>query len=275
MAGTPAIARSLNDAELAKGSDSSLIWMGSRVANAPPPDLWAGAPAPNDNDPSRAFLFFDDFLQQASATASAYAAYTAMNDAATGTPAFQNVAGGVYNLVTAAAQDDYSGIRTTAKPWLFAAGKELWLEARFKVAEAATNKSAWIFGLVDTVTTGGLQTGASGPLASYDGAVIWKDEGAMIANFETSKAGTQSTTSALGTVVTDTWTKVGFYFDGAATTANIFPYVDVGAGWVAGASKQITLSGLNQMQLIATIKAGAGGAAETLQVDYLKVLQLR
>lgn len=257
------------------GVDGSLIVDGARVSNATQSALWRGAPSPNDNDPSRFHTFFDDFLYQASATASETNTWTLMNDGVTGTNAFQNASGGIYNIVTAAAQDDYNGIRSVSKSWLFEAGKELWLEARLRVSEASTNKSAWLVGLTDTVTTGGLQTGSSGPLASYDGAVLWKDEGSMAVNFETSKTTTQNTTSAIATSVSNTWTKVGFYFDGATTTGNVTPYVDIGSGWVAGTTKQITLSGLGQMYLVTTVKAGAGGNAETLQLDYIKVVQVR
>jgi hypothetical protein len=255
-----------------------LSWQGTLIGGEPVSSsaalLWGNAP-PNSADPSNYFETYDDFMQQASATASDYTTWTSMDDGATGTNAFQDVSGGVYNIVTAAAQDDYHGIRSVAKSFLPVAGKPIWFEARFKVAEAATNKSAWIFGLMGTVTTGGLQTGTSGPLASYDGIVLWKDEASMAINFETSKAGTQATATGLATSVTDTWTRVGFYMDGTATTANVIPYTDIGAGWVQGTTKTLTLSGLGQMYLIGTVKAGAGGAAETLQLDYIKCRQLR
>lgn len=246
-----------------------------RVSNEPPPKLWQYAPAPNENDPSRVFTFFDDFLNPASATASDYHAYTSNDDAGTGTNAFQDAAGGVYNVVTAAADNDYHAMSSVAENWLFAEGKELWFEARFKLAEATTNESAWWFGLTDTLTTGGFQADAAGPLASYDGALIWKDEATMAIDFETSNAGTQNTTTNMGTFVTDTWTKVGFYFDGAATTGVITPYIDVGDGWVAGTAQNITLSGLAEMHLVFGVKAGPTAAAETLQVDYVKCVQVR
>lgn len=236
--------------------------------------LWGNAPAPS-NDPSLYFETYDDFMQQASATASDYTTWTSMDDGGTGTNAFQDVSGGVFNIVTAAAQDDYHGIRSVAKSFLPLAGKPIWFEARYRVAEAATNKSAVIFGLVSAVTTGGLQAGTAGPLASYDGIVLWKDEASMAINFETSIAGTQATATALATSVTNTWTRVGFYCDGTATTANVTPYTDIGAGWVEGTTKTLTLSGLGQMYLIATVKAGAGAGAETLQLDYIKCRQVR
>lgn len=248
---------------------------GFRITNYPPPNLWQHAPAPNDNDKGLFFEVFDDFLCPASATASDYMTWTSVDDAGTGTNAFQTAAGGIYNVVTAAADNDYHAMRSVAKSWKFLAGKELWFEARFKLAEATTNESAWWFGLTDTVTTGGFQADAAGPLASYDGALIWKDEATMAVDFETSNAGTQATTTNFATCITDTWHRAGFYFDGTATTANIYPFFHNGTSWTAGTSKTITLLGLEEMYAIFGVKAGPTAAAETLQVDYVRVVQLR
>lgn len=236
---------------------------------------WANDPPSPFNPPSVYHEMFDDFVNPASATASDAQAWTAVNDGGTGTPAFQDAAGGVFNVVTAAADNDYSAYSSVNEVYKFEAGKKLWFEARFKVAEATTNESAWWFGLTDTLTTGGLQANAAGPLASYDGALIWKDEATMAIDFETSNAGTQNTTTNMGTFVTNTWTRVGFYFDGTATTSVVTPYIDVGSGWAAGTPQNVTLSGLEEMHAVFGIKAGPTAAAETLQVDYVKVLQLR
>lgn len=228
----------------------------------------------------RVFGFFDDFMNPASATASDYHAYTSNDDAGTGTNAFQDAAGGVYNVVTAAADNDYHAMSTVAENFLFVANKPLWFEARFKLTEAATNDSAWWFGLTDTLTTGGFQANAAGPLASYDGALIWKDEDSLEIDFETSNAGTQNTASAEATFVSGQWTRVGFYFDGAATTSTITPYYCVdddphGGKLVKGTPKTITLSGLAEMHAVFGVKAGPGGGAETLSVDYWMCHQCR
>ena len=187
------------------------------------------------------------------------------------------MSGGVYNIVTAAAQDDYHGIRSFNKNFLFLANRQAWLEAKFKVAEANTNKSAWLVGLMGTVTTGGLQAGAAGPLANFSGAVAFKNEGIMVAQFMTSNGATQNTNTNLGTVVSNQDVKVGFWFDGQATTSVVTPYIDLGggAGWTAGTPKNITLASLAQMYLVATIKSGAGGAAETMQLDYIRCVMER
>lgn len=270
-----------DDIELILGTSSDLsIEYNSTdaiVTSGPATGLWADAPSVLDPDPAKFYKIEDDFMNPASATASDVQAFTEIDDAATGTNAFQDAAGGIYNVVTAAADNDYHAMSSVAENFLFASGKKAWCEARFKVAEATTNESAWWFGLTDTLTTGGFQADAGGPLASYDGALIWKDEATMAVDFETSNAGTQATTTAIATAVTNTWTRVGFYFDGTATTSTITPYVAVNDSntLTAGTAQNITLAGLEEMHLVFGIKAGPTAAAETLQVDYVKCLQLR
>ena len=110
-----------------------------------------------------------------------------------GSNAMADVAGGVCNIVTGASDNDYHAIASSGESFLFLATKKLWFEARFRLTEATTNESAWWFGLTDTLTTGGFQADALGPLASYDGALIWKDEGTMLIDFETSNAASKAT----------------------------------------------------------------------------------
>lgn len=270
---------SVHGHELGIGTDGQIIAGGTnnpyRISNAAPPELWQFAPAVNENDPAHFFEIFDDFLYPASATASDVMAWTNNNDGVTGTDAFQDAAGGIVNLVTAAADNDYKAWSSVTEPFLFASGKELWFEARFRLSEASTNQSAWWFGLTDTLTTGGFQADALGPLASYDGALIWKDEATMEVDFETSNAATQTTLTNFSTAITNTWHRVGFYFDGAATTSTIKPYFHNGTTWTAGAAQNITLAGLEEMHLVFGVKAGPANGAETLQVDYIKCRQLR
>lgn len=255
----------------------ALVIEGQQVTQAVEPGLWELCPA-GGRDPYPTYEFFDDFLAPASATASDITAWTVNSDGATGTNAFQDAAGGIFNLVTAAADNDYQALSLQHEAFLFASGKRMWLEARVKLAEANTNESTWWVGMTDTLTTGGMQANAAGPLASYIGALIWKTpETAMTLNFETSNAGTQATTSAFATSVTDTWTRVGFYFDGTATTSTITPYAAVNGSnvWVKGTAQNLTLSGTAEMHLVIGVKAGPTAGAETLQIDYVKVVAER
>ena len=226
--------------------------------------------------PIKFITVFDDFIYPASATASDVQAWTATNDGGTGTPVFNaDAVGGVANVVTAAADNDYSAYASANEIFKFTAGKKLWLEARVKVAEATTNESTWWVGLTDTLTTGGVQANALGPLASYDGALFWKTpETAMTLNFETSNAGTQNTLATFATSVTDTWTKVAFYFDGVD---KVYPFAAVNSSdeWTSYTGQSLTVTGLEEMHVVFGIKAGPTAAAETLQIDYIFVAQER
>jgi hypothetical protein len=239
--------------------------------------IWLnGAPGAALADPGYAFTMFDDFMHPVSTTVSDTQAWTVNSDGATGTPVIQDAAGGIMNIVTAAADNDYVAYSSVSEAFKFAEGKKLWLECEFKVAEATILESTWWVGLTDTLTTGGMQADAAGPLATYDGALIWKTpETAMTVNFETSNAGTQNTLSAFATSVTNVWQRAGFYFDGKATTSTIKPYFWNNTTWTAGAAQNITLSGLEEMHLVWGIKAGPTAAAETMQMDWIKAVQLR
>ena len=269
----PNILTSIHGRRLGLGALGELISNGRFLSGPAPADLWKLAPSPNDADPSTFHVLFDDFLNPASATVSDLMAWTSNDDAATGTNAFQDAAGGIYNVVTAAADNDYHAMSSVAENWLFAADKELWFEARFRLAEANTPESTWWVGLTDTLTTGGMQANAAGPLASYDGALIWKTpETALTVNFETSNAATQNTLSAFATAVTNTWHRAGFYFDGVGT---ITPYFHNGTEWTVGTAQDISLTGLEEMHAVFGVKAGPTAGAETLQMDYIKVVQRR
>lgn len=223
-------------------------------------------------DPELYAHVLDDFNCAASSTASDVMAWTAMNDGGTGTPAFQDVQSGVFNTVTAAADNDYSGYKSINKNYVFASGKALWLDAKFKNTEATTNESAWWIGLTDTVTTGGFQANTGGPLASYTGALVYKTpETAMTVNMQVSAAAVQSTISAIATAVTATWNRAQIYWDGAGYITLHFYN---GTSWVQSSPIPFT-AGTTAMHLVWGIKAGPTAAAETLMLDYVRVCQAR
>jgi len=258
------------------GSDVKLQWNGTYLEAGPASGFWAGAPSPADPQYHvHAHEFFDDFQV---APLDANLKWHEEDDGGTGTNAITDAANGVGTVVTAAADNDYHAISSLAEIFKFATGKKLWFEARFKLAEAATNESAWWFGLTDTLTTGGLQADAAGPLASYDGFLIWKDEGTLKVDSELSEAGDQDTDAEEADFVSNKWSRVGFYFDGVDT---ITPYYDMNeaGAWTAGTDKKfagnLALADMDEMHVVAGVKAGPSGNAETLQIDYIQVVQLR
>jgi hypothetical protein len=223
------------------------------------------------NDPELFVHYLDDFNQPASATASDVQTYTSVNDGATGANAFQDVAIGAFNVVTAAADNDYQSLRTISKNYVFATTKRLWLDIRFRVSEATTLESTWWMGFIDTLTTGGFQANTSGPLASYTGAIVYKTpETALTVNAQVSAVAVQSTASAIATSVSNTYSRVQIYWDGVSQiTAHYFN----GTSW-ASQSFPFT-AGTTAMYLLWGIKAGPTAAAETLQVDYVRTCQDR
>ena len=258
------------------GNDRALVWNGSYLEMGPASGLWAGAPSPADPQyHTIAHEFFDGFE---AAPLDAAGVWYEIDDGTTGTNAVAMVVNGVGNVVTAAVDNDYHAITSTNEGFLFATGKKLWFEARFKLTEATTNDSAWWFGLTDTLTTGGIKADAAGPLDSYDGFLIWKDEDTLIVDSELSEAGDQDTDAAEATFVSNKWSRVGFYYDGGTA---ITPYYDMNeAGvWTVGTAKAfdatISLAAMEEMHVVAGVKAGPGGAAETLVLDYIKCVQLR
>lgn len=263
---------------LGTGSDRKIVWDGSSLNVGPASGLWTGCPSEMDPDPYMAVRVFDDF-DRGGISATAPLPLWDIITGAGGTNIFRtDVGGGVLNLVSAGTDNDYHAIATPGTPFDLLNAKKLWFEARFRLVEAATNQSSWWFGLTSDLTTGGMQTDAAGPLGTYDGVLIWKTEGLMTVLSETSNAGTQASNSTMGTFVTNTWTRVGFYVDATATTAVVTFYTDLdGTGPLTafGTTKTLTRAGLVPMYLVGGLKAGPSGNAETLQIDYIKCVQLR
>ncbi len=255
------------------GPDINVEWDGSMLTSAPPNTLWTGAPSPLDPDPFKAITLFDDFMTGVDTGTNWIELW---DQVSTGTNTHGDVLGGTLNVLTDAADDDYHAMQSTSECFDVAGTKELWFEARFRVAEGATNQATWWFGLSNTDTTGGMQAAGAGPLASYDGILIYKIEGAMSIDVEASNAGSQDTKTALGTVVTNTWTRVGFHVSATATTAVVTAYFavnDAAALTVLEATMDLTRSGMEPMHAVFGIKSG--GSVETLEVDYIKCVQIR
>jgi hypothetical protein len=257
------------------GSDIKVAWDAAKLTSGPASGLWAGCPSPLDPDPYKPIVLFDDFLTGVDTGSH----WITLDDAGTGTNTYGDQLGGSLNVVTAAVDNDYHAMQSTAECFDLAGTKELWFEARFRLVEANTNESAWWFGLSNTDTTGGFLTDAAGPLTSYDGILIWKDEATMAIDAETSNAGTQDTETNIATFVTNTWTRVGFHVSAAATTGVVTAYYDVAAGSGAltahGTTMNITRAGMEPMHVVFGVKAGPSGGAETLEVDYVKCVQMR
>jgi len=232
--------------------------------------LWANCPIHAIKcDPSLAHVFFHDFFEHTDGDAFTKAVYPA--GAPAGTTGIEAGIGGWYKTYADADDNDEAYEVSTGESWLFADGKKLWFECSLKLSEGATNKANWIIGLMQEAGENALLDNGGGPAGTYDGAVFYKVDGTMSTMFESSNDTTQATATTMGTFVSGTAQRLGFYYDGTATTSTITPYID----GVAKTAQTIANSGLLEMELFFGVKAGGGVPEEALEIDWIKCVQLR
>jgi len=236
-------------------------------------DLWANCPIQAIKcDPTLAHVFFHEFFEHTDGDAFTSAVYPA--GASAGTDGVFAGVGGWYRMYSDSEDNDEKYNVSTGESWLFAEGKKLWFECKIKLTEATTDNANWIIGLMQEAGENAILDDGGGPAATYDGAVFYKVDGTLSTMFESSNDTTQATATTMGTFVSGTAVRLGFYYDGAVTTATITPYIN----GVAKTAQTITNSGLLEMELFFGVKSGGAGgeaAEETLEVDWIKVVQLR
>ncbi len=232
--------------------------------------LWANCPIQAIKcDPSLAHVFFDEFFTYVDGSPFIVSVYP--GGAPVGTSGITAGIGGWFHLYSDGDDKDESYAVTTGESWLFVKDKPLWFECSLKLSEASTSKAGYIIGLSDAAGENMLTDDAGGPAGTYDGAVFYKYDGTMNIYFETSNGGTQATSTTMKTTcVSGTEYRLGFYYNGAATTGVIIPYIN----GVAKTAQNITNSGLEEMELFFGVKAGTS-AEEHLEVNWIKCVQLR
>lgn len=188
-----------------------------------------------------------------------------------GTIDVTDAAGGVLSIASGGTDNNESYVSSTAEIFKFQTDKNLWFQTRVKLTEAATDDANWIVGLSSVVAANTLVDNGAGVVTTYDGAVFYKVDGTMKIMFESSNATTQVDNATLANWASATWYVLGFMYSyGDGATGSIIPYVD----GVAGAAHAITIAGLEEMHVMAGVKAG-GGNAETLLVDYVHAVMDR
>lgn len=234
-----------------------------------------------DCDPGTGFQVSDDFF--------------ALNSAATnglwlptkgtgGTLALSSTAGttsgGWCQIPTAASANDYQILSTQQPVFTLQNNMDMCFEASVNVTEAATNAASWFAGFTSTITTGFLQNSGA-PAANFSGVVLWKATGALLVKCMTSNATTQSSSATLATAVSATTLIVGAYINhNDNVTAIVTPYIGTVAANVRtlvgiGASQNLTMASLVNMYFAYGVRAGAGGTAETIKLDYVRAAQGR
>lgn len=195
-------------------------------------------------DVTTAHTYFEDFDYYTAAN------WTVTETQASATQALGNEDGGVLVLTNSASDDDLNALQKVGESFRFAAGKKLWFKARFKVSDAT--QSDVVIGLQITDTT---------PLDVTDGVFFLKADGSTTLNLLVEKDGT-ATTTAVGSLVSDTYATVGFYYDGVASIAVFLNDVQVGLSAVTNLPDDEDL----------TISFGVQNgeaAAKVMTVDYI------
>jgi len=136
-------------------------------------------------------------------------------------------------------------------------GKKLWYKCRFKIKEVIQCDAK--IGLIVTDTT---------LLDVTDGVYFQTDDGDAYLDFGVEKDDTATATTAIATLVADTFLTVGFYYDGASTIE--YSVNDVILGSVA------TTNMPDDEELTVTFGIQNGEvAANILSIDYVMVCKER
>lgn len=201
-------------------------------------------------DPSKFATYFNDFYTY---LASDWTITETEAGAGSASQALTAGNGGLMLLTNDAADNDATFFQGAAG-FAMTAGKKAFFQARFKVSDAT--QSDVQIGLILTDTT---------PLDATDGIYFQKDDGdANIDVYVRKDATTGSNSSlAVGTLVADTFIKVGFYYDGKDKVAFYLDDVKVG-------SLDASSTYLPDANLAISFGIQNGEAvAKTMTVDYV------
>lgn len=175
------------------------------------------------------------------------------------TAVLQNIAGGVLLVTNAAADNDSYQAQFNGEPFKLLTGKFCYCEAKFRTADPT--QVDLLFGLAITDTT---------LIAGFSDGVVWrKDDGDAYLDCQAVKNTTATTKAAVGTLAADTWTRVGFYFDGYG---HITPFLN----GVEYASLEISTNIPDDEELTPSFAIMNGeAAAKSVYIDYLMAVQAR
>lgn len=207
-------------------------------------------------DPSGWHTYFDDFDRFAAAE---WTITTTETGTGSATEALTDGDGGLLLVTNDDADNDADFFQKVGESFLMEAGKKAFFKARFKVSDAT--QSDVVIGLQVTDTT---------PLDVTDGIYFLKPDDAATINVVCRKDATTGSTSAtaIGSLVSDTFIVLGWYYDGKGALSYFINDVQVGTLSVAAflPDTELTVS--------FGIQNGSAGA-KTMTVDYLMAAKER
>lgn len=160
--------------------------------------------------------------------------------------------GGVLLVTNGGTDDDHGYYQLVGPGFTFESGKQFWFRARFKLSDVTL--SDFLMGLYLLDTT---------PIASApaDGVYFSKLSGSAVLNGLIAKTAGGTTTTAVATLVNDTYVEVGMYYDGSET----FKY------WLNNAPAGVAaITNLPTVPLsVSFVLQNGEGAAKNMSIDYI------
>lgn len=217
-------------------------------------------------DPTKWITYFNDFQ---TFNTSDWTITTTEAGAGSATEALTDAHGGVLLVTNDAADNDLDFFQKVGESFLPDSAKKQIGKIRFKISDAT--ESEFYFGLMITDTDPLSSTAGDGVT---DGIFFMKEDGTTNVNFYVQKNATtgQSTSSAVTTLASDTWTELAWAYDGKR-------YVTL---WKDGAqlySVDLTATVTDYLpdtELTVSFGLKNGEAvAKTLSIDYIFVAQER
>ena len=243
------------------GNDMRLKWNGTYLEAGPASGMWAGAPSPADPQYNTiAHEFFDDFKILRTE-------WTVAETDAGNTEAVGDSAGGTVLLTNGAADDDSgSSINWANETFYLAAGKTIWYECYIKAAARKAGANSEIdlsigLGVVENLT-------AVMDNFCADGIAFTVTDGAKVWQITASKGGTNTGTVTTTVDLTAGWIKLGLLIDGVTS---ITPYIN----GTAQTALTTTIPDDQELSPFFMVRNGDATITQTLEVDYVKVVQLR
>jgi len=192
--------------------------------------------------------------------------------------------GGILVFTTAATDNNEAYIETTNELFLFAADTPIIVEARLQYAEANTDDANVMLGLMDAPGANSIVDDGAGPKSSYSGMVMFTEDGQTLWTFETSLAGTQTTTQTDVTAGGAGHAAIRMIAQPVSSTEiECTPWIDTAGGSNFKHMRDskgnlikhsITLGSPTQMAGVVGVKAG-GANSEVVNLDYFDAQELR
>jgi len=257
-----------DEIEFGDGPDAQIQWDGTILRGGPVTGMWSNAPSPLMADYDTVCVTeFNDFTETGRDFLAAN--WTTTEDDAADTQAITtDTVGGTILLTQKATTDnDAAQIQRVDEAFKAASGKQMWYETRIRCAAGDATNLDFFVGLCAADLT---------PVADNmpaNGIGFHKDDAAAVIDLSTSDGGANVESSTVHTLVDNTWVKLGFHWDGAATgSVTITPYVDGVAGTAITTGAYATMV---EIAPIFMVRNGDATTTQTLEVDYYKCVQLR